>query len=77
MNRKSCTLCMACVGACPSQALRDQSERPVLAMIEHNCVQCGLCETTCPENAIALVPRLNLSADARQPMTLNQAQPFH
>lgn len=77
VNRESCTLCMACVGACPSQALRDQSERPVLAMIERNCVQCGLCETTCPENAIALVPRLNLSADARQPMTLNQAQPFH
>lgn len=77
VNRESCTLCMACVGACPSQALRDQAERPVLAMIERNCVQCGLCETTCPEDAIALVPRLNLSAEARQPVTLNETQPFH
>nr|WP_311526614.1 4Fe-4S binding protein [uncultured Ralstonia sp.] len=77
VDRESCTLCMACVGACPSQALRDQAERPVLAMIERNCVQCGLCETTCPENAIALVPRLNLSAEARQPVTLNETQPFH
>lgn len=77
VNRERCTLCMACVGACPSQALRDQSERPVLAMIERNCVQCGLCETTCPEDAIALVPRLNLSAQAREAVTLNETQPFH
>ena len=77
VDRERCTLCMACVGACPSQALRDQAERPVLAMIERNCVQCGLCETTCPEDAIALVPRLNLSAEARQPVTLNETQPFH
>ncbi len=77
VDRERCTLCMACVGACPSQALRDQAERPVLAMIERNCVQCGLCETTCPENAIALVPRLNLCAEARQPVTLNETQPFH
>ncbi|MCO5399801.1 4Fe-4S binding protein [Ralstonia soli] len=77
VDRERCTLCMACVGACPSQALRDQAERPVLSMIERNCVQCGLCETTCPEDAIALVPRLNLSAAARQPVTLNETQPFH
>ncbi|PLT19816.1 MULTISPECIES: 4Fe-4S binding protein [Ralstonia] len=77
VDRESCTLCMACVGACPSQALRDTAERPVLAMIERNCVQCGLCETTCPEDAIALVPRLNLTAQARQAVTLNETQPFH
>jgi ferredoxin len=77
VNRESCTLCMACVGACPSQALRDTAERPVLAMIERNCVQCGLCETTCPEDAIALVPRLNLTGQAREAVTLNETQPFH
>jgi ferredoxin len=77
VDRERCTLCMACVGACPAQALRDQADRPVLSMIERNCVQCGLCETTCPEDAIALVPRLNLSATARQPATLNETQPFH
>ncbi|MDO3563398.1 4Fe-4S binding protein [Ralstonia pseudosolanacearum] len=77
VDRARCTLCMACVSACPSQALRDAAERPVLSMIERNCVQCGLCDTTCPEDAIALVPRLNLSADARQPVVLNETQPFH
>jgi ferredoxin len=72
-----CTLCMACVGACPSNALRDNAERPVLAFIERNCVQCGLCETTCPEDAIALVPRLLTGEGARRTVTLNETQPFH
>ncbi|WP_354682089.1 4Fe-4S binding protein [Cupriavidus necator] len=72
-----CTLCMACVGACPSQALRDNAERPVLSFIERNCVQCGLCEKTCPEDAITLVPRLLAGDAARRPVTLNETQPFH
>ncbi|TDF67740.1 4Fe-4S binding protein [Cupriavidus sp. L7L] len=72
-----CTLCMACVGACPSQALRDNPERPVLSLIERNCVQCGLCEKTCPEDAITLVPRLLAGEAARRPVTLNESQPFH
>ncbi|SCU74144.1 Ferredoxin (fragment) [Cupriavidus necator] len=72
-----CTMCMACVGACPSQALRDNPERPVLSFIERNCVQCGLCEKTCPEDAISLVPRLLAGDAARRPVTLNETQPFH
>lgn len=72
-----CTLCMACVGACPTQALRDNAERPVLAFVERNCVQCGLCEKTCPEDAITLVPRLLAGDAARRPVTLNETQPFH
>lgn len=77
VDKDRCTLCMACVGACPSQALRDNTERPVLAFIERNCVQCGLCEKTCPEDAIALVPRLLAGDAARRAVTLNETQPFH
>lgn len=77
VDTASCTLCMACVGACPSQALRDNSERPVLSFLERNCVQCGLCAQTCPEDAIALVPRLLIGEAARQPVTLNETRPFH
>lgn len=72
-----CTLCMACVGSCPSQALRDNSERPVLSFLERNCVQCGLCERTCPEDAITLVPRLLTGEGVRQPVTLHETRPFH
>ncbi|CAG9180116.1 4Fe-4S dicluster domain-containing protein [Cupriavidus pinatubonensis] len=77
VDTASCTLCMACVGACPTQALRDNPERPVLGFLERNCVQCGLCEKTCPEHAITLVPRLLTGEAARRTVTLNESHPFH
>jgi ferredoxin len=77
VNKETCTLCMACVGACPESALHDGRDRPMLKFIERNCVQCGLCEVTCPENAIALSPRLLLSAHAKQEVVLNEAEPFN
>ena len=77
VDRKTCTLCMACVGACPESALVDGRDRPMLKFIERNCVQCGLCEATCPEDAITLVPRLLLTAQAKQEVTLNEAEPFN
>jgi ferredoxin len=40
-------------------------------------VQCGLCADTCPEDAIRLVPRLLLGAQAKQPVVLNEAEPFN
>jgi ferredoxin len=77
VDKKTCTLCMACVGACPESALADGRDRPMLKFIERNCVQCGLCASTCPENAITLAPRLLLGAQAKQEITLNEAEPFN
>jgi Fe-S-cluster-containing hydrogenase component 2 len=77
VDKAKCTLCKACIGACPEAALLDAPDRPSLRFIERNCVQCGLCASTCPEGAIRLVPRLLLSAQAKQPVTLNEAEPFH
>jgi ferredoxin len=77
LNRDACTLCMSCVGACPEAALQDNPALPQVRFLERNCVQCGLCEKTCPENAISLAPRLLLDESAKQPVVLNEAQPFH
>lgn len=77
VNKQTCTLCMSCVGACPEAALADNPNMPQLRFIETNCVQCGLCEQTCPEDAISLMPRLLLTDAAKQPVVLNEAQPFH
>ncbi len=71
-----CTLCLACAGACPASALHDGGDVPKLRFVERNCVQCGLCVRTCPEQAIRLVPRLSLEPSAREPRTLNEAEPF-
>jgi ferredoxin len=76
VNKETCTLCKACIGACPESALLDSPEAPALRFIERNCVQCGLCASTCPEGAIALEPRLLLTALAKQPVVLNEAEPF-
>src|SRR5438270_2301404 len=77
VNKQTCTLCKACIGACPESALLDAADAPRLRFIERNCVQCGLCAETCPEDAIQLVPRLLLGAQAKDPVTLNEAEPFH
>jgi len=77
VNKDACTLCMACVGACPEAALSDNPSLPQLRFTETNCVQCGLCEHTCPENAITLTPRLLLAPEAKQARVLNEAQPYH
>jgi ferredoxin len=68
---------MACVGACPASALVDGRDAPMLKLIERNCVQCGLCVVTCPENAVRLAPRLLLTAQAKHEVVLNQAEPFN
>jgi len=40
-------------------------------------VQCGLCANTCPESAITLVPRLVIGPQAKETVTLNEAEPFN
>jgi ferredoxin len=77
VNKQTCTLCKACVGACPESALIDATETPSLRFIERNCVQCGLCANTCPENAITLLPRLMIGKEAKEAVTLNEAEPFN
>jgi len=77
VDKVACTLCKACIGACPESALLDAQDAPQLRFIERNCVQCGLCADTCPEDAIRLVPRLLLGAQAKQPVVLNEAEPFN
>ena len=72
----TCTLCMACTGACPTSALMSSNDTPQLRFIEKNCIQCGLCVQTCPEGAISLVPRLSRQATAGTPVTLHRAEAF-
>jgi ferredoxin len=79
VDTAACTLCLACVGACPEAALADNADRPQLRFFEKNCVQCGLCASTCPEDAIRLEPRLLLADGGKartQARVLNEAEPF-
>ena len=71
----ACTLCMACAGACPAGALKAAADAPRLSFVERSCLQCGLCENTCPEQAITLTPRLLLK-DRRHERLLREAEVF-
>ena len=69
-------MCLACVGSCPEAAILDNAEAPQVRFIESKCVQCGICEKTCPEHAISLTPRLSLDPGAKAPRVLNEAAPL-
>ncbi len=72
-----CTLCMACVAVCPARALYAGDGRPALQFIEANCVQCGLCHTACPEDAVRLLPRIDYDGERRRRLrTLHEEAPF-
>jgi ferredoxin len=76
VDGSKCTLCMSCVGACPSSALQDNPLQPEIRFIEKNCVQCGLCAKTCPEDAISLQSRLSLLPERQQPRVLHGSPPY-
>ena len=79
IDSAACTLCMACVGACPGRALQDGSNRevPEVFFIESNCLQCGACVQTCPEDAVSLAPRLLFDGESRnRARALNRDTPF-
>jgi ferredoxin len=76
LNVEGCTLCLACVSACPTGALVDDPERPMLRFIEDACVQCGLCKATCPEKVISLTPQLDFRAATATARVLKQEEPF-
>jgi ferredoxin len=77
LNVEGCTLCLSCVSACPTGALLDDPERPMLRFVEDACVQCGLCQATCPEKVITLTPQIDFRAATASARVLKQEEPFH
>jgi ferredoxin len=76
INVEGCTLCLACVSACPTGALGDDPEQPTLRFSEDACVQCGLCKATCPEKVITLTPQIDFGAATASARVLKQEEPF-
>ena len=71
-----CTLCLSCVSACPTGALSDDPDRPMLRFTEDACVQCGLCRATCPEKVISLKPQIDCRAVTAASRIVKQEDPF-
>jgi ferredoxin len=76
VNVEGCTLCLSCVSACPTGALSDDPEKPMLRFAEDACVQCGLCAATCPEKVISLKPQIDFRAATAMSRVIKQEEPF-
>lgn len=76
IKAEGCTLCLSCVSACPTGALSDDPERPMLRFAEDACVQCGLCKVTCPEKVITLRPQIDFRAATAASRVLKEEEPF-
>ena len=77
VDKSACTMCMSCVAVCPTSALREGQGLPQLNFVEWSCIQCGLCETACPEDAIKCEPRFLYDDNERStPRVLHEEQPL-
>jgi ferredoxin len=78
VDKQACTLCMSCVSVCPMGALLDGRDKPQLNFIEDLCVQCGMCDNACPEDAVQLKPRYLFNREqARKPRLINEEPVFN
>lgn len=77
VDKSACTMCMSCVAVCPTSALREGQGLPQLNFVEWSCIQCGLCETACPEDAIQCEPRFLYNDNERsKARLLHEEQPM-
>ena len=70
-----CTLCQSCVTACPGKALHSGNGVPQIQFVEANCLQCGMCTRTCPENAITISPRFLFDREQRNTSRILHEEP--
>ncbi|MEA3302205.1 MAG: 4Fe-4S binding protein [Pseudomonadota bacterium] len=77
IDAERCTLCLSCVSACPGKALQSGHDAPQIHFIEGDCLQCGICTRTCPEDAIWISPRLLFDRERRSTaQLLYEEEPF-
>ena len=51
VDKQTCTGCESCLGECPSEAIKMESEK---AVVTDACVDCGVCVDACPVEAISM-----------------------
>ncbi len=70
---RGCTACGACVGVCPTGALRADSSSPEVSFVGLRCTGCGLCAAACPESVLVVEPGLAWQAGEARSRVLARA----
>ncbi|BAI80797.1 conserved hypothetical protein [Deferribacter desulfuricans SSM1] len=76
LDKDECTLCLACVNHCKIGALVAKEEDFSLNHTPAFCIQCGICEYVCPENAIEIASGLLLADEFFSMKVLNKDEPM-
>ncbi len=63
-----CNACLACVHACPTQALRVFRGKPLI--LDYLCVDCGACLAVCPQRALTMAPTADLRTADPDPVLI-------
>jgi len=71
-----CTACVACLNECYTGALCSDEQEYTLEHRSDLCVQCGICVSVCPENALTLEPGLWLEKEFFTARVLSRAEPM-
>jgi len=62
----------ACVGACPTAAIRVAA--PTWSLDAGACIFCGACERVCPTGAIRLGDRIELASERREDLVVRRTR---
>ena len=52
IDAEACVACLACVRACPTDAIAVAGEAPLLQIVDELCIRCGQCFAACPHDAV-------------------------
>lgn len=52
IDAERCVACLACVRACPTDAIAVTGDPPLLHVVDEACVRCGECVPACPHEAV-------------------------
>lgn len=52
IDAEACVACLACVRACPTDAIAVAGEAPLLQIVDELCIRCGQCFAACPHEAV-------------------------
>ena len=52
IDAEACVACLACVRACPTDAIAVAGEAPLLQVVDELCIRCGQCFAVCPHEAV-------------------------